>query len=354
MNKDTRINAKSMTFFETLGIFIAMMAFSGFHMWIYTAVGEKWPDTGEYTIYYINSMGGYVLFVALAMTVFTAVMRKYSLGRPMQRVSEAARKIAGGDFSIRLEPLRKDGKKDYIEIMFDDFNKMAEELGSIEALKDDFISNVSHEIKTPLAVIQNYTAALDDTSLTSEQRKEYHATIISATGRLSDLVTNILKLNRLDNQEIVMKRKPYDLSEQVRQCSLAFEDVWERKEITFEADIEDDVIVHCDASMLEIVWNNLMSNAIKFTEPGGKVAFRLRRENEEAVVSVTDTGCGMSAETGAHIFDKFYQGDTSRAQEGNGLGLALVKRVVALSDGDITVGSQIGEGSTFTVRLKTQ
>lgn len=352
--KDKRIDAQALTVFETFGIFIAMMAFSGFHMWIYMAVEAKWPDTSESAMPYILTMGAYVLLVALIMSIFTAVMRQYSLGRPMQRVSEAARHIAQGDFSIRLTPLRKDGKKDYIEVMFEDFNKMAEELGSIESLKDDFISNVSHEIKTPLSVIQNYTASLDDDSLTPEQRKEYHATIISATNKLSALVTNILKLNKLDNQEIILKTKPYDLSEQVRQCSLAFEDLWERKNISFSADIEDDVIINCDDSMLEIVWNNLMSNAVKFTEPGGNIAVKLKIEDGGALVYVTDTGCGMSADTGQHIFDKFYQGDTSRLQEGNGLGLALVKRVIDLSEGDITVHSRPGEGTTFRVRLKTE
>jgi len=354
LTEDKRVNARAITFFETLGIFIAMMAFSGFHMWIYTAVEARWPDASENAVPYIMTLGSYVLLIALAMTIFTAVMRQYSLGRPMQRVSGAARQIAQGDFSIRLKPLRKDGKKDYIEVMFDDFNKMAEELGSIESLKDDFISNVSHEIKTPLSVIQNYTAALDDDSLTPEQRKEYHATIISATGKLSALVTNILKLNKLDNQEIVMKSKPYDLSEQVRQCSLAFEDLWERKNISFSADVEDDIVVNCDESMLELVWNNLMSNAVKFTEPGGSISVRLKTDAGGALISVTDTGCGMSAETGRHIFDKFYQGDTSRSQEGNGLGLALVKRVIDLSEGDITVTSRPGEGTTFAVRLKTE
>lgn len=352
LNADKRINARSLTVWETVGIFIATMSFSGCHMWIYQLVSQKWPDTSTHAAYYVNILGSYVLLVAFIMTLFISFMRRYSLGRPMKRVSDAARQVAQGDFSVRLEPVRRDGKKDYIEVMFDDFNKMAEELGSIESLKDDFISNVSHEIKTPLAVILNYTAALDDESLTPEQRKEYHTTIVSATGRLSALVTNILKLNKLDNQEIVMKKNPYDLSEQVRQCILAFEDLQERKDISLHADIQDDVIVNCDESMLEIVWNNLMSNALKFTEPGGSISVKLKTQDGNALVSVTDTGCGMSAETGNHIFEKFYQGDTSRSQEGNGLGLALVKRVIDLSEGEISVSSRLGEGTVFTVSLK--
>lgn len=352
--KDSRINAKGVTFWETIGIFIGMCAFNGFHMWIFTAIQLRWPDISTNAGIYINLLGGYVLFVALVMTLFTAFMRHYSLGRPMQRIGDAARQIAQGDFSARVASMRKDGKKDHVEILIDDFNKMAEELGSIESMKNDFISNVSHEIKTPLAVIQNYGAALQKDALSPEQRKEYSATIVSASQKLSTLVTNILKLNKLENQEIVPTATFLDLGEQLRQCALSFEDLWDKKDILFTADIQDGVIVNCDESMLEIVWNNLLSNAIKFTNPGGEITVTMKEEDGFAITTVSDSGCGMNETTGRHIFDKFYQGDTSHSQEGNGLGLALVKRVIDLSEGSIKVDSRIGEGTTFTVRLKTE
>lgn len=351
--KDNRVNAKGTTFWETLAIFIVMMAFSGFHMWIYTSVQLRWPDSSTNTLQYVSFLGGYVLLAALAMTVFTGFMRYYSTGRPMQRIGDAARQIAQGDFTVRVAPLRKDGKKDYVEVMIDDFNSMAEELGSIESMKNDFIANVSHEIKTPLAIIQNYGSALQNDAISLEDRKEYAATVVSDSRRLSTLVTNILKLNKLEHQGIVASPTPFDLAEQLRQCVLRFEELWEAKDIDFSADIEDSILVNADEAMLEIVWNNLMSNAIKFTDQSGSIMVSLKKDGNSAVATVTDSGCGMNEFTGKHIFDKFYQGDTSHSQEGNGLGLALVKRVIDLSDGVIAVDSRIGKGTTFTVRLLT-
>jgi signal transduction histidine kinase len=235
--------------------------------------------------------------------------------------------------------------------MFDDFNTMAQELESIEILKNDFIANVSHEIKTPLSIIQNYASALQDENLEPGERREYIKTIVTSSQKLSALVSNILKLNKLEHQEIMPEAAPYDLSEQLRRCVLAFEDLWDRKNITFDADL-DELTVSYDESMLEIVWNNLIANAIKFTVPGGSITVTLKRLAGFAVVRIIDSGCGMDEETQKHIFDKFYQGDVSHSQEGNGLGLALVKKALDISGAKISVLSKAGEGSTFTVRLK--
>jgi len=351
--RDSRINTGAFSFRRTAGMFLAMMAFSGTHMAIYVKLGEWGVTAYGNPQLYINLLGGYVLLMAALMTAFSAWLHHHNFSRPMRRLSAAARQVAAGDFSVRIAPMRKDGKKDYVEVMFDDFNTMAEELGSIETLKNDFVSNVSHEIKTPLAIIMNTAALLQNQKLTDDEREEYTHTIISASKRLTSLVTNILKLNKLENQEIVSITEPYDLGEQLRECALAFVDLWEQKDLNFVADIDDDIRVCCDASMLEIAWNNLLSNAIKFTSPGGAIALKLKKEDGRAVVTVRDTGCGMDEKTGRRIFDKFYQGDTSRSQEGNGLGLTLVKRLIDLLGGDITVDSKLGEGSVFTVRLDT-
>jgi signal transduction histidine kinase len=165
------------------------------------------------------------------------------------------------------------------------------------------------------------------------------------------LVTNILKLNKLENQEIVPEAAPFDLSEQLRRCVVAFEDLWEARDITFTVDL-DDAVVQYDASMLELVWNNLISNAVKFTSPGGLIALSLKEADGQALITIRDNGCGMDEKTVKHIFDKFYQGDSSHSQEGNGLGLALVKKVIEITGGEISVASKPGHGSTFTVRLK--
>ncbi|MCL1813064.1 MAG: HAMP domain-containing histidine kinase [Treponema sp.] len=349
-SKDLRINAGYVSVKDFLLLFFAMAAFNGFHMWIYQEFLER--GLMETNIQFaINMLIAYIMVTAALFLTGIAVIRHIFWNRPMRTISQAAKQIALGDFSVRIPPLRRDGKKDFIEVMFDDFNTMAEELTTIETLKNDFIANVSHEIKTPLSVIQSYATALQKESLQAEERKEYSEIIIEATQRLTAMITNILKLNKLENQEIMPKTEPFDLSEQLRRCAVAFEDLWEQKNIEFEANL-DEINVCYDNNMLEIVWNNLLSNAVKFTGSGGKITLSLKSADDLAVVSVTDTGIGIDRDTQTHIFDKFYQGDTSHAQEGNGLGLALVKKTVDLLGGTIAVDSKSGHGTTFTVCLK--
>jgi signal transduction histidine kinase len=346
---DPRINAGYWTVKEYLLIFFALAAINGFHMVLHQEFLRRGMlDTQVQLV--INVMGGYVLLMAFFFTAGIAVVRNIFWNRPMRAVSEAAKKIAKGDFSVCIPPLRKDGRKDFIEVMFDDFNTMTQELASIELLKDDFIANVSHEIKTPLAVIQNYASALQSETLGTEERNEYVKTIITSSQKLSSLVSNILNLNKLEHQEILPSAVPFDVSEQLRRCVLAFEDIWERKNIGFDADL-DEIIVCYDANMLEIIWNNLISNAIKFTAPGGSISLSLKQSAGFAVARISDSGCGMDEETQRHIFDKFYQGDSSHSQEGNGLGLALVKKAADISGAEISVASKPGEGAAFTVRM---
>ena len=243
------------------------------------------------------------------------------------------------------------GKLDYLDAMILDFNKMVEELGSIEVLKTDFFSNVFHEIKTPLAVIHNNAQLLQRANLEESQRKECADAILHATRRLSNLITNMLKLNKLEKQAIQPAPQSFDLCAQLSECALQFENTWEQKDIEFIAELEDRALIRGDEELLALVWTNVLSNAIKFTPAGGTVTLTQRTEPDAVTVEVADTGCGMEAETMRHIFDKFYQGDTSHSTEGNGLGLALVRRILELSDGTITVQSTVGKGSAFTVRL---
>ncbi|MDR1286092.1 MAG: HAMP domain-containing histidine kinase [Treponema sp.] len=332
-------------------LFFAVAAILGFHMVSYVEFADRGMMESNVQLV-INVLMGYVFITAALLMFLTAAVRHVSWGRPMRRLSEAAKKITQGDFSIRIAPLRKDGKKDFVEVMFDDFNTMAGELESIELLKNGFIADVSHEIKTPLAVIQNYATALQGETLEPEERNECIKTIITSAQKLSTLVSNILTLNKLEHQEIPASALPFDVSEQLRRCALAFEDLWERKNITFDADLEELTVCY-DEGMLEIIWNNLIANAIKFTAPGGAIMLTLKKSKGFAVVEIRDSGCGMDEETQKHIFDKFYQGDSSHSQEGNGLGLALVKKALDISGAKISVTSKAGEGSVFTVRLKT-
>jgi len=348
--KDPRINASYFSFREYFVLFFALAAFNGFHMWILNYFeAQGMVETNIQFV--INMLMAYVLIIAGCLTGLIAVIRHISWSRPMRKLSEAARKIAKGDFSIQIAPLRKDKKKDYIEVMFDDFNTMVHELRNVETLKTDFIANVSHEIKTPLSVIQGYASALQTGILTNNERNEFAKIIVEASQKLSLLTSNILKLNKLENQEILSEAHPFNLSEQLRRCAVAFENQWERKNISFEAEL-DEISIFSDEGILEIVWNNLLSNALKFTNPGGSIFISLKAKNGCAQVSVSDTGCGMDEDTQKHVFDKFYQGDSSHSMEGNGLGLAMVKQAVGLLGSTITVDSQSGQGSTFTVSLK--
>ena len=290
--------------------------------------------------------------LSLLFTIIDAVRRKVTVERPVKQIADAAEKIIQGDFSVRVKPQSRLGMNDTFHEVIECFNKMAEELGSVETLRTDFIANVSHEMKTPLAVMQNYGTLLQTPGLSEEKRMEYAKGVTEGSRRMADMMTNILKLNRLENQQIYPQVAEFDLGEQLCQCLLQFENVWEQSDIAIETEIADHVTVKADAELLSHVWNNLFSNAFKFTPPGGTVTVTLTTTEHHAVVQVRDTGCGMTPEVGAHIFEKFYQADTSHSVRGNGLGLALVKRVVDIMHGEIQVESAAGKGSVFTVKIR--
>lgn len=293
-----------------------------------------------------------VLILAAICTVADIVRRKVMVDRPVVKILAATEQIASGDFDVRIDTAHVYGNYDEYDLIAENINKMAAELRKSEVLKTDFISNVSHELKTPISVIHNYAVALSAHDLDGETREKYSATILAASKKLSALVSNILKLNKLENQEINPERCEVDLTAMLSETILGYEDIIENKGLELDCDL-DDVRIVSSPSYLEIVWNNLISNAIKFTEPGGKISVSLRSVDNTAVVEVADTGCGISAEVGKRIFEKFYQGDTSHSAEGNGLGLALVKKVIDVLGGEISVKSEVGLGTTFTIVLKS-
>ena len=294
---------------------------------------------------------GNVLLITFLFGTADFIRRKIMVDRPVKQITQAAEKIMQGDFSTRVPPIRGAGAEGFNEIG-QAINKMAEELSGTETLRTDFIANVSHELKTPLAVMANLSTMLQRPGMTEEEKNEYAKAISEAARKLAQLITNILKLNKLENQQIFPQPQEFDLGEQLCQCLLQFEDAWEAKNLEIETDIADDIRIKSDSELLSLVWNNLISNAVKFTSDGGKIGVSLKSDGNTVIVQVRDTGCGMKPEVGQHIFEKFYQGDTSHATQGNGLGLALVKRVMDILNGEIGVQSVYGEGSTFTVKLK--
>ncbi len=297
---------------------------------------------------------GNVALLSFVCTVIDAVRRKITVDRPVKKIVAAAEEIAKGNYSVRIEKPPIHGSVTGLEKIADCYNKMAEELSGVETLQTDFIANVSHELKTPLSVMQNYGTLLQQPDLSEEDRVKYAKSVSDASRRLAGLITNILKLNKLENSRIYPTSEEYNLTAQLCECLLNFEHIWEEKNIGIETELQEDVLINADPELLSLVWNNLFSNALKFTENGGRVGLKLKTCEGFAVIEVSDTGCGISPETGRHIFDKFYQGDTSHATQGNGLGLALVKRVVDIMNGDISVVSEVGKGSEFTVKLKVK
>ncbi|MCK9330683.1 MAG: HAMP domain-containing histidine kinase [Candidatus Cloacimonetes bacterium] len=291
-----------------------------------------------------------ILFLSLVLTIIYAVVRTVRIRKPLNRILDALSHLSRGDFSISIDE-GVPGNETEFDVIAKDLNKVAIELRNVETLRTDFVSNVSHEIKSPLAVIQNYATLLSSPDLEPQQRIEYCGQIINGTQRLSTLVSDILNLNRLENQEIFPSQKSYDLGEQLCECLLSFENVWEDKKIEINTDLQSDVCIISDRNLLDIVWKNLFSNAFKFTPSGGNVSLSLHVEDDAAVVHVCDSGCGITPEVGKHMFDKFYQGDTSRKSESNGLGLALVRRIVDILNVDISVKSKAGEGTDFRLVL---
>lgn len=328
-----------------IAAFITLSLLTGAQMFILDRYIGDVPDI------YVALLSGYWIIVAALLTFFIGYLFNTRFEKPLKRFAEATQKVANGDFSVYVKPIHLSEKKNYLDYIFIDFNTMVGQLGSIETLKTDFFSNVSHEIKTPISVIKNYAELLQKENLSEARRLEYAETIMDASESLSEMITNLLKLNKLEKEAIVPEAAPYDVSRQVCNCALNFETQWEKKDIYFVADLEDSATAELDESLMELVWNNLLSNALKFTAPGGTITLTQTSTEEEIIVSVADDGCGMNEETQKRIFDKFYQGDTSHATEGNGLGLALTMRILQLMECTISVDSIPGEGSTFTVKI---
>lgn len=326
---------------------LVLLAASGVHTGIIVLMNELKLNKVVQSIIPILYWSG----AAVGLTFFIRHSIQKTYDQPTKQLAQAMDMVANGDFSVYVPTLHTADKADYMDGMIQDFNRMVEELGSIETLKTDFFSSVSHEIKTPLSVIQNSAELLRAREHTPQQHQEYVEAIIQASKRLSGLITDILNINRLEKQTISPDICPYNICSQLGESALQFESSWEEKGIDFIADMEDEAIIAADPSLMELVWSNLLSNAFKFTPTGGTITLSQTSTTEHVIVRISDSGCGMDAETVRHIFDKFYQGDGSHATQGNGLGLALVKRVLELMDFPITVITYPARGTTFTVQI---
>lgn len=285
-----------------------------------------------------------LISIVLALPIASFVSRRSA--KPIQDMVEATKSISRGDYSVRVE---ESGSGDIAELLHS-FNCMTAELGSTEMMRNDFVNTFSHEFKTPIVSIRGFARRLRRGGLTPQQQNEYLDFIAEESERLSHLASNVLLISRYETQKLVGEQTDYDLDEQIRTCVLRLESQWSPRNLIFELDLPH-LVYHNNSEMMEHVWLNLIGNAIKFSHDGGAIFISGKQENTLITVTIRDEGVGIAPEELGHVFDKFYQGDSSHAAAGNGLGLALVHRIVELCGGSITVESRIGKGSTFRLTL---
>lgn len=292
-----------------------------------------------------------IIFSALACSFIDYLRRKFTSDKAVKEILYATKEMSKGNFNVKLKTRHRYQYYDDYDYIMDDLNMLMNELAKNEIFKNDFIANVSHELKTPLAIMQNYIKLLEKKDLTLEEKEKNLNNLKCTISKLNNLITNILKLNKLENQQLLPHISQFNLSELLINQIIQMEDIIEDKQIDLVSNIEENIFINSEPNYLEIVFNNLLSNAIKFTNKNGIIKISLRKINNKYIIKFEDNGCGMDKETGNRIFEKFYQGDTSHSKEGNGLGLALVKKVVDILGGSIEVESEKDIGSVFTITI---
>lgn len=346
MSKQKEKNNTSLLVKLSLASFVSILAASGIFSGAYYIL--------EYLQVEINDSWWTIIVAGIASIivgiVLSIIVNMYFFN-PIKDLLDVTNRVAHGDFSVQLkEKTKKNGeiKTNEMATLTHHFNVMVNELDKNKTLKSDFISNVSHEFKTPLANIKGH-AELIKNCADKAQVDEYCDDIIEAVSNLTTLTSNILRLSKLENHAI-LQPNDFRLDEQIRQAIIILENKWTEKNINLNIDL-DEVTIFYDEALFGQVWQNLISNAIKFTDNDGEINIMLKKYDDEAIFTIRDNGIGMSENVKSHIFEKFYQGDTSHAREGNGLGLALVKKILDNSHCRIEVESKEGEGSTFTVHI---
>ncbi|MDD9146935.1 MULTISPECIES: HAMP domain-containing sensor histidine kinase [unclassified Sporolactobacillus] len=288
-----------------------------------------------------------LMFMSIVIGTVISLFVGKKILKPITQFSKAAKQVAKGDFNIKLNETSHINE---IHELTRNFNIMVHELSSIETLRNDFVVNVSHEFKTPITTIEGYATLLQDKTLSDKDKDEYIQMILESTRQLTTLCGNILILSKLENQGLVMDKQTFRLDEQIRQAILLLEPNWSKKNINFEIDLINMTYLGKEDLLMQ-VWINLLDNAIKFSKQDGTVNVSLIQDQGMIRVDISDNGIGMTEAVIHHIFDKFYQGNTTRSSSGNGLGLPLVKKIIELCDGRITVKSKYNEGTHFTVFL---
>jgi signal transduction histidine kinase len=336
---------RSLNFYMVIWVF-AIMVISGIMTGICVMI-LYWLNLLPISPYTPLVMPLITLFVSIVLGTFISTIVSRRILKPLNELNKATKVIAKGDFSIRVKELKD---RNVLNELMKNFNVMAEELGSIEMFRQDFIDNFSHEFKTPIVSIRGFAKQLQKSTLTKEQRQEYTDIILKESERLTNMSSNILLLTKFENQQIVTDKKEFYLDEQIRTCILLLEKQWSKKNIQFNFEL-DEVKYYTNEEMLSHVWINLLSNAIKFSESDGEITVKCCKDLQNITIEISDSGKGIDSKVIGHIFDKFYQVESSHTGEGNGLGLAIAKRIVDLCHGEISVISEVGIGTTFKISL---
>ena len=339
---------------ESLIIFILVVVFStvGFNIFVHNEASKiievNIKDYNQLKELLPIIRRGLLIILLNTIVVSTAVINISSskILNPLEKMINATKKVANGDFDVRLETNRKDEIRELVN----NFNYMVEQLGKTELLQKDFINNVSHEIKTPISSIQGFAKLLEDNELSEEERKEYIGIIIEESNRLLNLSSSTLKLAKIQNQDKITKKDKINITEQIRKVLVLLETKWREKNINITISVED-IFFYGDEDLLFQVWTNLIDNAIKFTNENGKIDISVRKENDKINIEIKDNGIGMNKEEADKIFTKFYQVDESHSQKGSGLGLPIVKRIVELSNGNIKIESEKNKGTKIIISL---
>ncbi|MGM9904232.1 two-component system sensor histidine kinase [Enterococcus sp. 10A9_DIV0425] len=324
-----------------ISILVTLLCFLGF---IFLLSHQAVPPSEQHTLYPLVVFAGFSMIVGTGISIFVG-------RRILQPISDLRRnmsKVATGDFSIRMDEQQK---VEEVQQLYKDFNVMVQELSSIETLRNDFVSNVSHEFKTPLATIQGYVQLLQTPNISEEERQIFLQRIIESITQLSHLTENTLKLNKLENQRIQLEKKWFRLDEQIREVIVFLQPKWEQEHLQLTIEL-DTINYFGNEEFLYQVWLNIMDNAIKYNQSYGTIDVRLTQNHTHVFLEVTDSGIGMDKETQKRLFEKFYQGETSRQFVGNGLGLSLVKKIVELHNGKINYNSIKAVGTTVIIQLE--
>lgn len=326
---------------QSLAIILSAVGSYFFMTWLIVDVAEV---NSTYLSAAYEILGTLFLMIVVLVSTNTYIYRRRV--QEINTLSEAISRVANGDYSYRI-PIRKNEPMGKI---YEDFNKMSAELSSVQILRNDFINRYSHEFKTPIASINGFAELLLEKKATEAEQREYLEIIRDESQRLSALSRNTILLSKLSSQQIITDTEPYNLGEQLRQCAIICSSTWMGKQQEFIGNFPD-VIYTGNRELMQHLWLNLLTNAVKYTPEGGQITVLLEQQDRSVVVTVSDTGEGMSEETLAHVFTPYYQGDSSRSAQGLGLGLAIAHRIVELCGGEISADSVHGLGSTITVKL---